>query len=129
MTGVKALRRLALVTLIGRVFLALVGTVILILGFMVSNLKFLSAAVAMLLYLKAVFMFLLFFRTRTPIRSPNGLLPFEWKILAVGWVITASLFLVSGLIGESVIGFFGVPVYLVLAIVFWKGSIGAIVKG
>ena len=40
-------------------------------------------------------------------------------MLALGWVLTASLFLVSGLIGEGVIGFFGAPIYLMLGIIFW----------
>jgi len=130
MTDIKGLRRLRLVVaLIGGIFFGLVATVMLILGFIVGGLNFLSAAVTMLLYLKAVLMFLIFFRTRPPIRCATVLLPMEWKILGVGWVITALLFLVSGLIGEGVIGFFGVPVYFVLALIFWKLSVGTLMKG
>ena len=118
------MKQFGAIALFVRVFIAILLTAGLIFEFIFGGLKCWHVAVALLLYLKAVLVLLLFVRTRSPIHSATVLLPFDWKMLAVGWALTASLFLVSSLTGEGVIGFFGAPIYLILGIIFWsKGMI------
>ena len=105
-------------------FIAVLLTAGLIFEFIFGGLKCWHVAVALLFYSKAVLMLLLFVRNRSPIYSATVLLPFDWKIFSVGWALAAMLFIVSILIGEGIIGFFGAPIYLILGIIFWfKGII------
>jgi hypothetical protein len=106
------------------VFIAVLFTAGLIFEFIFGGLKCWHIALPLLFYLKSVLLLLIFVRTRSPIHSVNVLLPFDLKMLAVGWTITAILFIVSILIGEGIIGFFGAPIYLILGMIFWyKGMI------
>ncbi len=88
-----------------------------------GGLKYWYIAVALLFYIKTVLFLLLFVRTRSTIYSATVLLPFDLKMLAVGWALTAMLFIVSILIGEGIIGFFGAPIYLILSIIFWSKGV------
>lgn len=124
MTHPNAPKALTAVTVVIAVLFALVATAGLIFQLLIGGVKWLYVSVALLLCLKAILAFLIFLHTRSVIRSTAVLLTKEWKTLAIGWVLVAALFLVSGLTGEGLVGFFGAPVYLTVAIVFWfKGAV------
>ena len=123
MTEVNVSKQFNAISFFIKVFIAILLTAGLIFEFIFGGLKCWHIAVALLFYLKSILLLLIFVRTRLRIPSATVLLRFDWKMLSVGWALTAVLFIVSILIGEGVIGFFGAPIYLILAIIFWSKSV------
>ena len=100
------------------VLLFVVAVVLVVLGLTERTFMWFGAAVVVLLITKGLRSLLLFLY-RSPGLPTKGFSFRDWRFVAGGYMLSAMLFLVSGLVGEEKIGFLAAPVMVVVSFVLW----------
>jgi len=100
------------------ILFTIIGTIALVLAFTQKELKLLIFAGATLFYTKAYLSFILrSYQINPPGEDPSPRFN-HWLLVAIGYLVSATSCLFSGISGEGIFGFIGAPVLLLTAIVF-----------
>ena len=94
------------------------GSISLLFAFQESTLKWLSLGATVLFFTKAATSFFLRQDSQRTTGQKHLPKPKDWRIIMIGYFLSAGLLLASGLAGEGWIGFVAAPALLLTSLVF-----------